>query len=104
MRREVSELGRLGPLPPSERVLSENQQELIETYEKLIMSIEKPVTDEEARVLIAVFGTDDAFGLAWPLVALVESAPGWPLADCLKDPDNQWIQMLKQRLKNVGLL
>ncbi|HWO39032.1 MAG TPA: hypothetical protein VNO32_60430 [Candidatus Acidoferrum sp.] len=102
MRQEVIELGRLGPLPPSEKAGKENLQELISRYEKLIMSIEKPVTDEEARVLVTVFGSDDAFGLVWPLVALVESAPGWPLVDCLENTDNEWIQKLKQRLRNAA--
>ncbi len=102
IRQEVIELGRLGPLPPSEKTVEENRQELISKYEKLIMSIKKPVTNEEARVLVTVFGSDDAFGLVWPLVSLVESAPGWPLADCLENTDNEWIQMLKRRVRNAA--
>ena len=57
-------------------VVKEDLQDLIGKYEKLILSIKKPVTDEEARVLVTVFGPDDSFGLVWPLVGLVESAPG----------------------------
>lgn len=102
IRQEVIELGRMGPLPESEKAVKENLQELISRYEKLIMSIKKPVTDEEARVLVTVFGSDDAFGLVWPLVSLVESAPGWPLAECLENNDNEWIRMLKQRLRNAA--
>jgi hypothetical protein len=102
MRQEVIELGELGPLPSSETIIREQSgQQVIEKYEKLIMSLEKPITDAEARVLLKVFGPDDAFGLIWPLVHLIESAPGWPLADCLQDPDNEWIQMLKQRVDNT---
>jgi hypothetical protein len=98
MRKAVIELGELGPLPQSETIIREQSgQQVIEKYEKLIMSLEKPITDAEARVLVEVFGLDDAFGLVWPLVHLIESAPGWPLADCLQDPNNEWIQMLKQR-------
>jgi len=44
MRQEVIELGKMGPFPPSEKVVKENLQELINTHEKLIMSIKKPVT------------------------------------------------------------
>ena len=102
MRQEVIELCKLGPLPPSNKAARENLQELVEKYEKLITSIKKPVTDEEARVLVTVFGSDDAFGLVWPLVSLVESAPGWPLADCLENTNNEWIQMLKQRVRNAA--
>ncbi len=101
LRQEVIELGRLGPLPSSEKVVKENLEELIGKYEELIMSIKKPVTNDEARILVTVLGCDDAFGLVWPLVALVESAPGWPLMDCLQNTDNEWIQMLKQRIRNA---
>ena len=80
MRQAVLELGKLGPLPPSDQAVRENLQDLVEKYEKLIMSIEKPITDEEARVLVKVFGPDDCFGLVWPLVHLIESAPGWPFS------------------------
>jgi hypothetical protein len=102
MRQEVIELRKLGPLPPSDRAVRENLQELFDKYHRLIMSVRKPVTDEEARVLITIFGSDDGFGLVWPLVHLIESASGWPLADCLRDTNNEWIQMLRQRLKNSG--
>ena len=102
MRQEVIELRKLGPLPPSDRAVRENLQELFDKYGMLIMSVSKPVTDEEARVLITIFGSDEGFGLAWSLVHLIESAPGWPLADCLRDPNNEWIQRLRQRLKNSG--
>src|SRR3989442_75473 len=102
MRQEVVELGELGPLPPSDKVVRENLQELVDKYEKLIMSIKKPVTDEEARVLVRVFGSDDGFGLVWPLIALVESAPGWPLADCLQDMSNEWIQTLRQHINKCS--
>lgn len=102
MRQEVIELGRLGPLPPSDVVVRENFDSLIDKYGQLLMSIEKPVTDEEARVLVKLFGPDDGFGLVWPLVSLVESAPGWPLADCLENIDNEWIRLLRQRVRNAS--
>jgi hypothetical protein len=61
------------------------------------MSLENPITHAEASVLVRVLGRDDAFALVWPLVHLIESAPGWPLADCMPDPNHEWIQILKQR-------
>jgi hypothetical protein len=54
MRQEIIELGKLGPLPPSDRAVRENLQELFDEYGMLIMSVRKPVTDEEARVLITI--------------------------------------------------
>jgi hypothetical protein len=100
MRKEVIELGKLGPLPCSDMAVSKNRPEAIDKYQHLLASIQKPVTDEEARALVTLFGPDDCFGLVWPLVHLVESAPGWPLEDCLKNSDNEWIQLLKLRVEN----
>jgi hypothetical protein len=100
MRQEIIELGKLGALPSSVAVLRSNLDDLIVRYETLITSIGKPVTDEEARVLTRIFGPDDGFGLAWTLVGLIESAPGWPLWDVLRDSDNEWIRLLRRRLGN----
>jgi hypothetical protein len=102
MRKEVIELGKLGPLPSSVDALRDNLGSLIFQYEKLIISIKKPVTDEEARLLTGIFGPDDGYGLAWILLRLIESAPGWPLWDTLHGSDNEWIELLRQRLKNAG--
>ena len=98
MRQEVVELEKLGPLPSSE----DADVALLKKFQTLIESIRKPVTDDEARVLVRSFGTDDCYGLVWPLVSLVESAPGWPLADCLGNTDNEWIRMLRQRARNAA--
>jgi hypothetical protein len=88
--------------PPLNVVVREKLDSVIDKYGQLIKSIRKPVTNEEARVLVTVFGPDDAFGLVWPLIALVESAADWPLADCLENADNEWIQVLKQRVRNAA--
>lgn len=99
MRREVIELRNLGPLPSWKIAVREDQRELLERYELFVTSIPKPVTDEEARILVGLFGPDDCFGLEWSLVGLVETAPGWPLADCLENTDNEWIQGLEAASK-----
>ena len=104
MRKEVIELGKLGPLPETGRAVRENLQELVNQYEKLIMSIKNPVSNDEARILSKLFGTDDCFGLVWPLIGLIESAPDWPLQECLGDTSNEWIQVLKQRTNNATRL
>ena len=101
MRPEVIELTRLGPLRPSDSV-SERSEKLIKRYERLIRAITKPVTNEEARALVKLFGPDEAFGLAWSVVGLVESAPGWPLEDALADDSNEWIRLLNQRVQNAA--
>jgi hypothetical protein len=101
MRQAVIELNKLGPLPHSDKVVRENLRQLVDKYAQLFASIRKPVTDEEARVLLTIFGPDDCFGLVWPLVSLVESAPGWPLVDSLSSTENEWIAMLRQRVENA---
>jgi hypothetical protein len=46
-------------------------------------------------------GTDDCFGLAWSVLHLVETAPGWPIEERLQDADNEWVSRLKQRFENA---
>ncbi|HTJ72719.1 MAG TPA: hypothetical protein VL551_34590 [Actinospica sp.] len=81
-----------GPLP------DENQRiEAIERAENLLRRISAPVTDEEAHALVACFGPDNCFGLAWTLLHLIETAPGAPDAVYRGEVGNQWIQRLNQR-------
>jgi hypothetical protein len=101
MRPEVNELAELGPMPCSETAVAKNLDDVLRRYEQLILSITKPITDEEARALISIFGEDDAFGLAWSVLNLIESAPGWPLIDVLVDRENRWVTLLRQRAFNA---
>src|SRR3954451_8350461 len=97
LRPEIKSLMELGLLP-STKSLQHGLDSTVARYENLILSIQRPVTDAEARALTRVFGDDDAFGLAWALISLVESAPGWPLRDCLpENSDNEWIALLRER-------
>jgi hypothetical protein len=96
VRDEVKELQRMGP-PPSEEELIRNPSPFLEKYEQLLLSIEKPVTDEEAKVLTGIFGVDGCFGLGWTLLHLIETAPHWSAEECLENIENEWIQMLKDR-------
>lgn len=93
MRQEVQALVSLGPLPDCDTA----QEEQLKTYESLLGSITPPVSNEEARSLVRLFGLDDCYGLAWSLLHLIESAPGWPLQDCLKDSGNEWMTRLRLR-------
>jgi hypothetical protein len=93
IRSEIVKLVELGPFPDSHDVAPAtiSQQEL------LLRSISPPVTDAEARVLIGLFGPDDYFGCAWTLLHLIETAPHWPLSDCLSEAPNEWIERLIRR-------
>jgi len=98
IRREISDLSGLGSFPSSRDVVPE----VITKQEELLRSIVPPVTDEEARQLIKLFGPDDYYGGAWTVLHLVETAPHWPLWDCLANTSNEWIARLRERAANVG--
>jgi hypothetical protein len=95
MRSEVKQLVAMGPLPDA--TSAARNPLTLEKYQRLLDSIERPVTDTEAAALAKLFGPDDCFGLAWTLVHLIESAPGWPLLDRLPAPDNDWTKVLRDR-------
>lgn len=94
VRKEVKELVELGQFPASGEVVNI----VIRQQEALLTRICPPINDEEARLLVALFGVDDYFGLAWTLLHLVESAPGWPLPECLAMESNEWVKRLRSRL------
>jgi hypothetical protein len=96
VRDEVKALLRMGPLP-SEEELIRSPASLVENYQQLLLSIEKPVTDDEAKILTGTFGVDDCFGLCWTLVHLIETAPNWPIEEGLENIGDEWIQRLKDR-------
>ena len=93
MRTEVQELIKMRPLPDCETVAEEQ----LKVYESLLRKVTPPVSNDEARSLVCLFGPDDCYGLAWTLLHLIESAPGWPLHDCLKDIRNEWTERLRLR-------
>lgn len=64
----VEALMKLGPLPSS---LNSNSNKL-EKLQKLLTEVERPISDDEARMLIRLFGPDDCFGLAWTLLHIIE--------------------------------
>jgi hypothetical protein len=85
----------MGPLPDSASPAYE--QGRLEEYQCRLASISKPVSDDEAEALLSLFGQDDSFGLAWTVVHLVESAPGWPLVDRKPDSRNPWLKVPRER-------
>jgi len=93
MRKKVQELTNLGPLPDFETA----EEEQLKRYESLLSSITPPVSDAEARSLVQLFGPDECYGLAWTLLHLIETAPGWPLRDCLQNTENPWHERLRLR-------
>jgi hypothetical protein len=96
MRRELRQLIDLGTLP-SETTASEKD---IDVRERLIRAIAPPLTLEEAAALARILGSDNCFGLAWTIVHLVESAPGWSLRSLPKG-DSPFLLTLRTRLQNA---
>ncbi len=99
MRDEIRQLLMLGPLPDASA-----DPDIIGTYESLLRRISPPLTDEEAKALITLFPADDdtCFGLVWRLVHLIETAPHWPLAECLQDVHKPWILHLRGAAERAG--
>jgi hypothetical protein len=98
MRSEVKALINLGSLP-REREATVSQLQAIEAAYK---AISRPVSNEEARALIVLFGEDGCFGLASALMHLIETAPDWPLVDCLRNSSNPWLVELRERAVRGG--
>jgi hypothetical protein len=92
MRPEIQMLEKMGRFPAEAGVTADD----VDERDALLTAIEKPLTDEEACVLVRLFGPDSFFGVAWEMLHLIETAPGWPLVECLTD-DNEWIEDLKRR-------
>lgn len=66
MREEIKELAKMGPLPSCDIAMANDQRERLERYGLLIASVQRPVTDDEARTLVGLFGPDDCFELGDP--------------------------------------
>lgn len=93
IRKAVEDFVQLGPLPDSSA-----SEETIALHQTYLQRIKRPVTDEEAALLISSFGPDDCYGLAWTLLHLIESAPGGiPIKSAPSQSDNEWIRRLWDR-------
>ncbi len=104
MQQGIIELSRLGPMPPSAKVIREHLDELVISTRRPSRRLRSQLRTRKRKPWLRVFGPDDFFGAAWTLVNLIESAPGWPLRDCLENTDNEWIRTLKRSARNSGLL
>jgi hypothetical protein len=100
MRPEIKRLQLLGPLPSEDDATVDH----LKLIEPLFKAISKPVSDDEARALVSLLGPDDCFGVAWSFVHLIETAPNWPLRDCLDDMGNGWVAILRERVMCSGVL
>lgn len=93
VRGEVEEFVSLGPLPDWNA-----DEATIARHQEALMKITRPVSDDEAALLVGMFGPDDCYGLAWALLHLIESAPGGiPVKSEPSPSDNEWVRLLWDR-------
>ena len=71
-------------------------------WEELAGQISQPLSDDEVTVLAGLLPADesDAFGMAWTLTHVLESAPGWPVPGALESAPAYWGGVLRTRLDN----
>jgi hypothetical protein len=94
IRAEVQQLIDLGQFPAS----ADATEPDLDRRGALLTAITPPLSREEGAALLACFGPDEAFGLAWTLLHLVESTEGGvPIVTKPKPSDNEWVQLLWDR-------
>ncbi|WBL80560.1 hypothetical protein I3J27_09100 [Bradyrhizobium xenonodulans] len=93
MQAAIQRLVQIGSLPSSNVATTPALREL----EALLAEVQTPITDDEARALVRLFGPDDCFGLAWALLHLIETSPDWPIEDALDGLNGEWIDRLRER-------
>ena len=94
IRQEVNDLVGKGHLPGSA-----SGPAIVMQWQESLGKIKPPLSDEEAEAVVGLFPKtdDECFGLAWSMIHLVETAPHWPLKQCLGDKTNPWVVTLRQR-------
>jgi hypothetical protein len=99
IRTAVKELEALGKFPISEKA----QQNTLRQQETILAGIERPLSPEEARVLVRLFGPDTYYGLAWTLLHLIETTPGWPIEACVASMDSgPWQDRIRMRASKAA--
>lgn len=83
MRRAVSDLVALGPMPNEDA-----EDEAINKWWEGLKAIQGPLNDEEAAALAKCFPSGLGYGVGWTLLHLVETAPGWStIAETINDEE-----------------
>ena len=92
VRKEVANFALLGRLPREDA-----DEEVFQRYEVALKAIRKPITAEEAEVLMKCFpdSEESSYGAAWSLLHLIESAK--PLLLPNDRPSEPWLGKLWDR-------
>lgn len=99
VRDGVRAMHALGQLPTKVDALADGTA--LERWEALLAQTSGPLSDAEAALLAPLFPADDsdAFGLAWTLVHLLESAPSWANGELTQDIPAHWRDVLIARIR-----
>lgn len=71
IQEKVEKLKLLGPMPDESS--NDISGKLVDEYADLINSVKKPISLEEAKILIKLFPPVALFGVEWSLLHLIES-------------------------------
>lgn len=95
----IDELIELGHLPSDDEAAADPER--YSRWEALLTQLSQPASDAEALLLTRLFPQDesDSYGLAWSLLHLIETAPGWPLQEAIAAAPPYWGGILSDRLK-----
>lgn len=93
IREEVKRLAALGPMPSSDATTPEQ----VDQFGSLVLQIPRPLSDEEARLLLHSFGDDDYFGVSWELLHLIETAPHVAVESPPDEIANEWMHRIWDR-------
>lgn len=65
-----------------------------------------PLSEEDVTALVSILPAsgDTASGLNWTILHYVEAAPSWPIWATLQNQSHEWVQIMRLRLGNVGIL
>lgn len=103
IRNEINRLNELGQMPNHDD--DTVQDSVIEEYENLLGSINKPINKKEAEILVKLFPKESCYGIEWTLLHIVESVYNTISRDEYNDliakcNSNEWKETLFSRLNN----
>lgn len=101
VRDEIRAIAALGVMPAD----LDADVATVERWGQAVDAIKRPVTDDEAIVLMNALPREGytCFGLAWSLLHACETAPGYDSALVLRSTvTGDWRERLLARLRNAG--
>lgn len=98
IRHDVEKLAELGRFPDELEATDDD----VRAREQLLLALSPPTSDAEAALLLPLLGEDDLFGLAWSIITLVESSPGWPDWHGISRLPAEWREILSTAAMNAG--